>query len=127
MRGRNMLTRRALLATGTTVLLLVPILGCSSSSSTADGATCNGVDSTSTVNSAHTHSVCVPTTDLTNPPAAGATYTTTNVSQHIHTIMLTQAELTAINAGTATPVTSSSDVDPINNLAHTHDFTITKA
>ena len=121
-----MFTRRELLARSTTVLLPVPIFGCSPSTTTVHRATCNGIDSTSTLNSSHTHMVCVPTTDLTNPPAAGATYTTTNDSEHTHTIVLAQSDLAGINAGTPAMVTSSSNVDPINNLAHTHDFTITK-
>ena len=120
-----MLTRRALLTRGTTLLLLVPIVGCSSSS---DGGSCDGVDSTSTVDTTqHTHTVCVLTSDLTTPPSAGVVYTTSNESMHTHKVMLTQANLTAINGGQAVPVTSSSDNDPINNSIHSHNFMIKKA
>ena len=128
-----MLNRRELLAQGTTILLLVPFVSaCSSSnsSSTADaaGASCSGIDSTSTLNESHTHDICVQTTDLTTPPAAGVTYTSTNVGGHTHTLMLTQAQLTSIQAGTPVgPVTSSSAVDAIDGVAHTHDWTIMKA
>ncbi len=58
-----MLTRRELLTRGTTVLLLIPVVGCSSSSD--DGGSCAGVESTSTNVAAHTHTVCVLTSDLT--------------------------------------------------------------
>jgi hypothetical protein len=58
-----MFTRRDLLTSGTTLLLLVPTLGCSSSS---DAPACDAVDSTSTVDSAHSHTVCVSTADLTS-------------------------------------------------------------
>jgi hypothetical protein len=123
-----MFTRRELLTRGTTLLLLVPIvgpiLGCSSSSSSPS---CDGVDTTSTTDEFHTHTLCVRTSDLTNPPAAGVIYTTSNESMHTHKVMLTQANLTAINGGQAVPVTSSSDNDPIDNKLHTHVFTIKKA
>src|SRR5579862_4835571 len=112
-----MLTRRQLLTRGTTVLLLVPVLGCSSSPASVDAGGCNGIDSTSTVDAEHTHTVCVPTTDLTNPPSAGATYTTSNNGNHTHTVTLTQANLAAINSGQTITVTSSNVVDPINGAA----------
>src|SRR5262249_7802601 len=131
--GVPMLTRRQLLSRGTTVLLLVPILGCSSSSSSSpppvDASSapgCNGIESTSTINAQHTHTVCVLTSDLTTPPTAGATYTTSNVGNHTHTIMLAQADLTAINGGQTITVTSSNVVDPLNGAAHTHMFAIMK-
>ena len=122
-----MFTRRELLTSGTTLLLLVPVLGCSSSSSNAaDGGSCAGIDSTSTVNASHTHTVCVLTTDLTNPPAAGVSYTTSNESNHTHKVALTAANLSAINGGQTATVTSSSDPVPINNEIHSHDFMIKK-
>jgi hypothetical protein len=128
-----MLTRRQLLTRGTTLLVLVPvlvpvvapILGCSSSSS--DGPSCAGVDTTSSVDSSHTHTVCVLTTDLTAPSAMGAVYTTSTESMHTHKVTLTQANLTAINAGQTATVTSSVDNDPIDNSAHSHTFAIKKA
>jgi len=119
-----MFTRRELLTRGTTLLLLVPIVGCSSSSS--DGASCDGVDSTSTVDTAHTHMLCVPTADLTNPPAAGVIYTTSSEGMHTHKVTLSQADLTAINGGQTVNVTSSSDNDPIANVIHSHGFAIKK-
>jgi hypothetical protein len=129
-----MLNRRELLAQGTTILLLVPFISsCSSNSSNngadAAGGACAGIDSTSSLDAAgtHTHEICVLTTDLTNPPAAGVTYTSTIVGSHTHTLMLTAAQLTSIQSGMSVgPVTSSSDVDPINGLAHTHTWTIMK-
>jgi len=125
-----MLTRRELLSRATTTLLLIPILSsCSSDSSpTPDAApACNGVATTSTVDAAHTHSVCVPTTDLTAPPAAGVTYHTTVDGNHDHTVTLSQAQLQMIEAGTAVTVTSSNTVDPYTGDPHTHGFTITMA
>ncbi len=124
-----MMNRRELLTHGTTLLLLVPILsGCSSSSSGTDasGGSCAGIDTTSSVDDAHSHMMCVLTTDLTAPPSAGVTYTTTLVSGHTHTVMLTEANLTAIEAGTSVMVTSSSAIDDVNGDAHTHTFTIVK-
>ena len=81
----------------------------------------------STSDNSHTHTLCVLTTDLTSPPAAGVNYTTSLDSGHTHHVPLTAANLTTINGGQSVTVTSTSDVDPINNAAHTHMFTIMKA
>src|SRR5262249_44220803 len=105
-----MLTRRELLSRATTTLLLIPILSsCSNSSSPSPDAApaCTGVDTTSTVSAAHTHTVCVLTSDLTAPPAAGVTYHTSVDGNHDHTVTLSQAQLQSIEAGTAVTVTSS--------------------
>ncbi len=123
------ITRRELLAKST-VLLLVPVAvaACSSSSSPASGGSsedagggngCNGIFETSTVAGNHTHTLCVPTTDLTAPPAAGVTYTTSFDDGHDHTVVLTQAQLQSIEGGTAVTVTTSAPVP--------HNFTIQKA
>lgn len=119
-----MFTRRELLTRGTTLLLLIPVVGCASSSD--QGGSCAGVESTSTVSASHTHTVCVLTSDLTTPPGAGATYTTSNVGSHTHRVMLTAANLTAINGGQSVMVTSTVDNDPTNNMMHSHDFMIQK-
>jgi hypothetical protein len=132
-----MLTRRQLLTRGTTLLVLTPILGpvlaaCSSddTSSSASagggadassGGSCAGTDSTSTVSEGHTHTVCVLTTDLSNPPANGMTYTSSDVDGHTHNIMLTMAQLASINSGTQVTVTSTAAAD-----GHTHDWSIAK-
>ncbi len=114
------------------MLLLVPFVSsCSSSNNTssidAEGTMCTGIDSTSTVDEDHTHTICVQTSDLTSPPSGGVTYTSSNVGNHTHTLMLTMAQLASIESGTAVgPVESSSTVDPISGVAHTHDWTIMK-
>ncbi len=120
-------TRREVLS-ATTLLLLVPLapLACSSSSSGSgntspgsDGGNgCDGIFDTSTVTNNHTHTLCVPTSDLTNPPAAGVVYTTSVSLMHSHTVNLTQAQLKSIESGTAVTVTTSSPA--------AHDFTISK-
>jgi len=133
-----MLTRRQLFVRGTTLLMLVPVIpavlqACSSSSSDsssapsdAPGNACAGTDPLSTVNAGHTHSLCVPTSDMTSPPAAGATYTSSNDGNHTHKITLTAEQLASIASGQSVTVTSTSDVDPINQVAHSHSWTITK-
>ena len=114
------------------MLVLVPILGCSSDDDGGgggggSGGACAGVRSTSSFESQHTHTLCVLTTDLTTPPSAGVSYTTSIDSSHSHKVSLGQADLAAINAGQTVMVTSSSDVDPINSESHTHRFSIKKA
>jgi hypothetical protein len=128
-----MLTRRQLLAHGTTLLVLVPVVpaalqACSSSSpNEQQGPSCAGTADLSSVNDGHTHSVCVLTSDMTSPPAAGVTYTSSNDGNHTHTITLTSAQLSAVASGQSVKVTSTSDIDPATNMAHTHDWTITKS
>lgn len=128
-----MLTRRQLLARGTTLLVLVPVVpavlqACSSSSpNEQQGPSCAGTADLSSVNEGHTHSVCVLTSDMTSPPASGVTYTSSNDGNHTHTITLTAAQLSAISSGQSVKVTSTSDIDPNTNMAHTHDWTITKS
>jgi hypothetical protein len=115
-----MLTRREFLSqAGYVSLLLVPIASACGSSNSS-GSSCDGVSSTSTVVSGHSHSVCVPSSDLTNPPANGGTYTTSGPDP-THTITLTAAQLAAIQQGQSVAVTTSV------NGAHTHDFTLAKA
>ena len=122
-----MFTRRELLTRGTTMLLLIPVVGCSSSSNDQpQGGSCAGTESTSTVEFAHTHTVCVLTADLTSPPSAGVAYTTSNVGSHTHKVTLTAVNLTAINSGQAVTVTSTTDPDPTNGMVHSHNFTIQK-
>ena len=125
-----MLTRRELLGRVTTTLLLSPTLSsCSSDSgSTPDAApACNGVSTTSTVDAAHTHTLCVLTSDLTAPPAAGVTYHTSVDGNHDHTVTLSQAQLQTIETGGSVTVTSSNTVDPYTGNPHTHGFTIMMA
>src|ERR1017187_5977574 len=97
----NVLTRRELLSHSTVLLLLVPaIAGCASSSGGSSGSSsCDGISETSTVTNSHTHTLCVLTSDLTSPPAAGVTYTTSTSSGHNHTVALTQAQLQSIESG----------------------------
>jgi hypothetical protein len=88
---------------------------------------CGGT-STSTTVAMHTHTLCVPASDLTSPPSAGATYTSSSSpdpeagnAQHTHTVALTAAQLTTIEGGGTVTVTSAI------SLSHTHDFAIMKA
>jgi hypothetical protein len=119
-----MQTRRQFLSSTVAVLILVPACASSSSgtSSGADGGTkgCDGVSSTSTVALGHTHTVCVPQSDLSNPPEEGATYTT-SPPMPMHTITLTAAQLASIEAGQTVTVTTST------NANHNHMFSITKS
>jgi hypothetical protein len=128
-----MQSRRDFLIRATTTLLLVPIAArCTTSSQNGpptgpNNSGCDGVDSTSSVVDYHDHTVCVLTTDLTNPPQTGARYTTSSNGGHTHTVTLTQAQLASIENGDDVTITTSSNVDPQNNVAHTHEFMITKA
>jgi hypothetical protein len=127
----NTLTRRELLSKSTVLLLMVPVAGgalaCSTSNNSSssviqasdDASACDGILEISTVTNDHDHNLCVPTTDLTAPPAAGVTYTTSFNDGHDHTVALTQAQLTSIEGGTAVTVTTSSP--------YPHNFTISKA
>jgi hypothetical protein len=111
--------------------MLVPVVpavlqACSSSPPDSPHNSCAGTDPLSTVNEGHTHSVCVPTSDMTSPPATGAIYTSSNDGSHTHTITMTAMQLSMVASGQSVTVTSTSDVDPKTGVAHTHDWTITR-
>ena len=115
-----MQTRREFVTQATMTLFLVPLaaVACSSGSNpSSPGGSCNGLDPTSTVALGHTHTVCVLSSDLSNPPSGGVTYTTSGPDP-THTVTLTQAQLQSIQSGQSVTVTTSI----ANN--HTHDFTI---
>jgi hypothetical protein len=130
-----MQTRREFLGRATVTLLLVPLVECSSSGAHASGpdedggpppeaGACDGVLTTSTNVSNHTHTLCVPQSDLTSPPAEGATYTSSNNldpindEYHTHTVTLSAQQLSSIEGGAEVLVTSSLDD------LHTHQFAI---
>ena len=117
------ISRRELLSRSSTVLLLlIPVAGCSNSSveeADGDASACSGVFEISTVTNNHTHSLCVPSTDISSPPTGGATYTTSTNLNHSHTVTLTQAQLQTIGSGGSVTVTTSAPL--------AHDFTIQKA
>jgi hypothetical protein len=118
-----MFTRRMFLTKATATLVMVP-LACSMAADPAsgpgdagtpapDGDVCDGVLTTSTNVSQHTHTLCVPESDLTSPPPNGATYTSSNVNDplnnvfHTHTVDLTAQQLSTINGGGQVVVTAS--------------------
>jgi hypothetical protein len=137
--GNPMLSRRHFISRGTATLLLIPIAkvvglgssGCSSSGTSSPPAAAGDSGSpapasgditvTSTVASdptgPHTHMITVLATDLSSPPAAGATYTSTTANNHAHTVTVSAAQLGTIEGGGSVTVTSSS-------TGHTHDFMI---
>ena len=129
-----MLNRREFMTsagTGLVALLLTPLFNaCGSDSgsgtSTSTGTTtpppggCDGAGETSTVNSGHTHTLCVPASDLTTPPAAGATYTTSINDGHDHAVTLSQDQLSTVASGGSVSVTTTTV------SGHTHDFSVQK-
>lgn len=130
-----MLTRRQLLSRGTTLLMMVPVIpavlqACSSSSSGtgSDTQSCQAGSFTtnSSVDDDHSHLLCVPTSDITTPPASGMTYTALENGGHVHTVVLTAAQLATIGSGGTVTVVSSSDKDPISGVVHPHTFVISK-
>ena len=114
-----MQTRREFLSHATVTLFLVPVAAACSNSSSASSDSCAGFEATSSVAQSHTHTVCVLTADLTNPPAAGVTYTT-STPDPTHTVTLTQANLQAIQSGQTVMVTTSTDG------GHNHTFPLTQ-
>jgi hypothetical protein len=117
-------TRREFLKGTFATLILIPLVGCSSDddSPTSPGNTggCQGVSSTGSNSGGHIHTLCVPNSDLTNPPAGGRTYTTSSDAGHTHSVVLSQADLQTIEGGGSVPVTATGS-------GHTHDFVIEKS
>jgi hypothetical protein len=126
-REPDMTTRREFIESATVVLLMIPLAECSSSSPSSPSANpsaqdggCDGVASTSTSVAQHVHTLCVPASDLTNPPPA-ASYTTTLALGHTHGVNLTQVQLQQIQSGHSVTIMTTS------TSSHTHDFMIQKA
>lgn len=82
---------------------------------------CDGVSSTSTVDSGHDHQLCVPNADLNQPPSEGRSYTSSTDAGHAHTVRLSADQLRSIASGGSVNVTSS------GASSHTHEFTIRRA
>jgi hypothetical protein len=129
-----MFSRREFLSRATVTLFLVPVAAaCGSSSGSGaaagdgdGGGACVGLDPTSSVVDDHTHTVCVPATDLENPPSGGATYTTSPpesagavIAGALHTVALTSAQLSMVQTGQSLTVTTSTDG------GHNHQFVLT--
>ncbi|HEY3818870.1 MAG TPA: hypothetical protein VGL81_16980 [Polyangiaceae bacterium] len=130
-------TRREFLESATVTLLMIPLAACASSppvtgvapdaGANEDASSCSGVFTTSSNVSEHTHTLCVPATDLSTPPVNGNTYTSStnldplNDVEHSHTVTLTAQQLASIDGGGAVTITSS------NSDEHTHQFMITRA
>jgi hypothetical protein len=120
--GGTPMNRREFIIRVGTALIAVPVALSLESCGNDNGDTPAppGFDVNSTVDLAHSHSVRILTSDLTNPPASGVVYTSSVSDGHTHTIALTQQQLTDINNGVSVPVVSS-----VTN-AHTHGWTIQK-
>lgn len=113
-----MQTRRDFLTSATVTLWMIP-LGCSMS--TGGGGSCDGTESTSSLTGNHTHTLCVPASDLSSPPANGNTYMTSSSSGHTHAVLLSMQQLQMIEMGQTVMVTTSLV------QGHTHNFNIMKA
>jgi hypothetical protein len=112
-------TRREFLRSTASWLLAVPLAGCASGSMPVD---CDGDFAASTASAGHSHTLCVPSTDLASPPPGGFTYTSSSSGSppHTHDVSLSQVQLAQLAAGQPVKVTSGASLD------HTHDFTIQK-
>lgn len=89
-------------------------------SSTNPTIACDGIGATSSAVDGHTHEVCVPSRDLTSPPASGATYTTTTDDGHTHRVTLDAAQLSAIGRGELARVTTTLDD------GHVHTYSLAR-
>lgn len=122
-----MLTRRELLTKGTTLLLLVPIVGCANSGGGGTPVCDPGsLAYKSSTDAEHTHVLCMATADLTNPPVEGRTVTTSVDGGHSHKVTLTRDQLVSINSGNTVVVTSTTDLDTISNQNHSHMYMLSK-
>jgi hypothetical protein len=114
-----MLTRRRFV-TDTVILTLVPVVvGCGDDEQ--DPSDCDGAGATSSVDGGHSHTVCVASADLMNPPTAGARYTTSSDDGHTHEIELSADQLTQIAGGSEVTVMATV-VD-----GHGHTFSLSSS
>ena len=114
-------SRRTFLYRAGTGLLAVPaVLSACSGSDDGDPVPggCDGAGAVSSVDNNHTHSVCVTSADLMNPPAAGAQYVTSSDDGHTHAVALSADDLMQLASGGSVTVTSSVV------SAHSHAFVL---
>jgi len=120
-----MYTRRELFLGSLKLVVLLPLVGCSSNDTPQDCKTANQVTNTSgsltvtsSCNGGHTHDFEVAAMDLSSPPAAGVSGDSSVYDDdgHSHTVTLTMAQLAQIQSGTAVTVTSGV------TLSHAHTF-----
>ncbi len=115
-----MLSRRRFV-TETVILTLIPsAVGCSDDDDEG-GDGCDGAGATSSAADGHTHTVCVASADLTNPPASGARYTTSSTDGHTHEIELSADQLTQIAGGSNVTVTTTV------TESHSHTFMLSES
>ena len=104
------------------ILLAIPasqvLMACGSDS----GGNPNSLTFTSSLDDNHTHTVSLQLSDITSPPAAGATETTSLNQSHTHTVTLTETDFASINAGNTVTKTTSEDETPGHVHTHTFDF-----
>lgn len=100
------------------LLVAAPVAACSGSEDAGDAA-CDGEGASTTTDSGHRHSVCVPAADISSPPAAGATYTTSFDDGHDHQLALSAEQLSALASGVTIVVETTVD------QGHGHSVTFT--
>ncbi len=71
-------------------------------------------------NTGHVHEIEFTLNDFSNPPAAGASYTSTVADGHSHNVTLTNSQLTEVYGGQDMDVTSSVAGSP----PHSHAWTL---
>lgn len=116
-----MLSRRRFV-TRTFILTLAPVAaGCTDDDDGSGSDNCDGAGATSSVADGHSHTVCVASSDLMDPPASGGTYMTSSAEGHTHELELSTEELTQIAGGMKVTVMTTV-VE-----SHSHNFTLSES
>jgi len=110
------LTRRKFTLISSLAALLGAV-GCGGDDNTLAG--CDGVGAVSDVVDGHSHTVCVPASDLARMPSVSILYTTSTAQGHTHQITLSPEQISTLaSGGTVADVTSTVDA------GHSHTFTL---
>jgi hypothetical protein len=110
------LTRRKFTLISSLAALLGAV-GCGGSDDTLAG--CDGVGAVSDVVEGHSHTVCVPASNLAGMPTVPILYTTSTAEGHTHQITLSpEQNSTLASGGTVADVVSTMD------SGHSHTFTL---
>ncbi|HEX6765912.1 MAG TPA: hypothetical protein VF103_10555 [Polyangiaceae bacterium] len=115
-----MISRRQFVG-DTVVFVLIPVVAGCGNDDGKDAAKCDGIGGTSSVDQGHSHTVCVASSDLMNPPTDGARFTTSNNSGHTHEIELSAEQLTELAGGGSVMVTATVV------QGHSHTFMLEKS
>jgi hypothetical protein len=110
------LTRRKFAVVSSLTLLPVTLACGSSDDDTLEG--CDGAGAVSTVDDGHSHTVCIPASDMARMPTVPLLYTTSTADGHTHQLTLSPEQIATLAGSGTVEVTTTVDA------GHQHGVTL---